>query len=416
MKVSECESQDESKVEAFRQAVESLLDESSNIIKELTESPQFMDCVTKEDDKILTKEPCDQNGGCQLDLIGDFEQFSITNGLKLTSKLEESQLSFVNESLEDGIKFSGSFFEGKPHGFFRIMNKYGDLVFFGCFIYGRLHGQSLKSLVGGGFLLNLDHSNSEFSGDNIVYLYPDCQTAFVGSFDQSSMVSAQANEVINTRNNCCGLNYPIFELLNDVYYSQDISSLDKISKEPMLADPYESFFVFVKESKISGAGQGLFAKISVASGTVLAFYNGIRKPSVSLSESSFEDTPYKISLSKQTDMDIPQECISLDKYTSSLAHKVCHSFTPNCDFDKYDHPRFGVILSVVSLREILEGEELTVDYKYDLNVAPSWYKKAWAKHQKMIRGMPSWQKALSRKRRYRRNTSSLSSNHLNKIV
>ncbi|CAB4067978.1 SETD7 [Lepeophtheirus salmonis] len=358
MKVSECESQDESKVEAFRQAVESLLDESSNIIKELTESPQFMDCVTKEDDKILTKEPCDQNGECQLDLIGDFEQFSITNGLKLTSKLEESQLSFVNESLEDGIKFSGSFFEGKPHGFFRIMNKYGDLVFFGCFIHGRLHGQSLKSLVGGGFLLNLDHR----------------------SFDQSSMVSAQANEVINTRNNCCGLNYPIFELLNDVYYSQDISSLDKISKEPMLADPYESFFVF----------------ISVASGTVLAFYNGIRKPS--------------------TDMDIPQECISLDKYTSSLAHKVCHSFTPNCDFDKYDHPRFGVILSVVSLREILEGEELTVDYKYDLNVAPSWYKKAWAKHQKMIRGMPSWQKALSRKRRYRRNTSSLSSNHLNKIV
>ena len=36
-----------------------------------------------------------------------------------------------------------------PHGFFRKINEYGDVEFFGCFIDGRLRGKCWKSMIGG---------------------------------------------------------------------------------------------------------------------------------------------------------------------------------------------------------------------------------------------------------------------------
>ena len=38
-----------------------------------------------------------------------------------------------------------------PHGFFRKINDFGDVEFFGCFIDGRLKGKCWKSLAGGKF-------------------------------------------------------------------------------------------------------------------------------------------------------------------------------------------------------------------------------------------------------------------------
>ena len=36
-----------------------------------------------------------------------------------------------------------------PHGFFRKVNEFGDIEFFGCFIDGHLRGKCWKSLAGG---------------------------------------------------------------------------------------------------------------------------------------------------------------------------------------------------------------------------------------------------------------------------
>jgi hypothetical protein len=45
--------------------------------------------------------------------------------------------------------FEGSFTGGVPHGFFRVINEFGDVDFFGCFVSGKLHATCVKTLVGG---------------------------------------------------------------------------------------------------------------------------------------------------------------------------------------------------------------------------------------------------------------------------
>ena len=52
-----------------------------------------------------------------------------------------------------------------------------------------------------------------------------------------------------------------------------------ISKDPLLPDPYEQNHVFVKSSRMKGGGEGLFAKINLAEGEIVAFYNGVKQTS-----------------------------------------------------------------------------------------------------------------------------------------
>ena len=41
-----------------------------------------------------------------------------------------------------------------PHGFFRKVNDFGEIEFFGCFIDGRLQGKCWKSLAGGNLIFS----------------------------------------------------------------------------------------------------------------------------------------------------------------------------------------------------------------------------------------------------------------------
>ena len=74
----------------------------------------------------------------------------------------------------------------------------------------------------------------------------------------------------------------------------------------------------------------------------------------------------------------PQDMRSLSCYRATLAHKCNHSFTPNCRWGRVDHPRsadninkqpgkeilynissrFGLISSLVALRQLEAGEEV----------------------------------------------------------
>ena len=104
---------------------------------------------------------------------------------------------------------------------------------------------------------------------------------------------------------------------------------------------------------------------------MISFYNGVRYDTCDTTL-QFDNSPYKISFTEDYDLDIPVTMVNLEKYRATLGHKVCHSFTPNCEFDNFQHPRFGLIKCVVTLRPISQGEELTVHYKYELFYAPAW--------------------------------------------
>ena len=44
---------------------------------------------------------------------------------------------------DDDSQLEGCYEGGVPHGYFRIINSYGDLVFFGCFFHGNMLGKAL---------------------------------------------------------------------------------------------------------------------------------------------------------------------------------------------------------------------------------------------------------------------------------
>ena len=61
----------------------------------------------------------------------------------------------------------------------------------------------------------------------------------------------------------------------------------------------------------------------------------------------------------------------------NLGPKVNHHFRRNnCVFIEMEHPRFGLILSVIPTRDVKAGEELFADYGYQKAEFPSdfpWY-------------------------------------------
>ena len=64
----------------------------------------------------------------------------------------------------------------------------------------------------------------------------------------------------------------------------------------------------------------------------------------------------------------------LDQYCATLAHKTNHSLTPNTRWGRLDHPRFGMVVTIIAIKTIQMGEELTVNFKYPVTIAPQLYK------------------------------------------
>ena len=70
-------------------------------------------------------------------------------GVTTPEELETIQEEDEEESEQDGLvvrvenddsQFEGFYESGVPHGYFRILNSFGDLEFFGCFFRGLMLG------------------------------------------------------------------------------------------------------------------------------------------------------------------------------------------------------------------------------------------------------------------------------------
>ena len=46
---------------------------------------------------------------------------------------------------------------------------------------------------------------------------------------------------------------------------------------PLIPDPYEMGTIAIKKSKLHGSGEGLFLKVDVPAGRIIAFYNGVTR-------------------------------------------------------------------------------------------------------------------------------------------
>lgn len=145
----------------------------------------------------------------------------------------------------------------------------------------------------------------------------------------------------------------------------DQSNEKDVSTNPLLEDPYEKSLVYVGQSKI--AGRGIFTRVPLKKGTVLAFYNGVR---YGLSNSKMKDKGlsfYRIDndwAKFDEVIDIPKKYRSLQTYKATLGHLVNHSNEPNAHFSMFDHPRFGKIRSIKLNNDLPAFEELLCNYGY----------------------------------------------------
>jgi len=145
--------------------------------------------------------------------------------------------------------------------------------------------------------------------------------------------------------------------------------------------------VIVAPSRLSGAsaGEGLFSRRDFRADDVLALFTGVRLQSSREDEAS----EYKIRLNGAVDLDIPPAFASTLVYSATKGHKANHAFgkAANARWGRMDHPRFGLICTVVAKCGIVEGEEILVDYGLGLADAPEWYKALFVQHCRLEEAM-----------------------------
>ena len=178
-------------------------------------------------------------------------------------------------------------------------------------------------------------------------------------------------------------------IVNDIELIHEISTKERICSNMLHRDAYEKTLVEVKKSAVANdAGEGVYALRNIPRETVVAFYNGIRIPADEEDiNDSWDDCSYRIfvDIDDGTDidnenterMDIPPKYRNTNAYCATVAHKINHSFNPNCKFSKFIHPIFGPIPCVVTSEDVYAGDELFTYYKYLLSDCPDWYSTRW---------------------------------------
>ncbi|XP_013885424.1 histone-lysine N-methyltransferase SETD7 isoform X2 [Austrofundulus limnaeus] len=279
---------------------------------------------------------------------------------------------------EDGSILNGTYVDGELNGLAQEVDGEGRMVFKGQYKDDVRYGECWVYHPDGGCVFGEVNKDGEMTGDSIAYVYPDGCTALFGTFVDGNLIRARLATLSFNQTG-----KPFFEISpNSPVYSYDKSTSTCITSQALLPDPYESQRVFVAESLIRGAGQGLFAKTDVGPETVMAFYNGVRITHSEVDGRDWALNGNTISLDEETVIDVPQPFDQMEKYCASLGHKANHSFSPNCRYEPFVHPRFGPIKCIRTSRAVQRDEELTVLYGYDHEStggsgpeAPDWYKK-----------------------------------------
>jgi len=213
---------------------------------------------------------------------------------------------------------------------------------------------------------------SMFTGDRVVFLYPDYKTAIVGSFLAGSMVETMEGEVKTvSMSGVPRLEVEVKE--NDALYTRDISTSTHLSSDPLLRDPYEAKMVDVDISTIPGAGMGVFTKRDIPANTIMGYFNGVHKHRADVF--SGDKSEYLVEGSHENEMlDIPPDFTSWDSYKASTGHLINHGTEANVEYVDCIHPRFGNILCVKTTKDVAEGSEILV--KYDVAVDDGKFKTA----------------------------------------
>jgi len=327
-------------------------------------------------------------------------------GCHIGPRLEKIGVHMIAGQYEDGVLTGlgkvimkddtvrqGTFQHGYLHGPVSGGGGHGDsgLSWIGHYRAGLPHGTCWVSMLGGGWLVGRVDDTGAFTGADIAFLYPDLSTALVGEWRDGQLVAGRSSRLTRLQE-VHGVLVPSFTIPDNSttnHYERWISTDSCMLCPPHRQDPYESTLVRVAMSEVEGGGEGLYARKNIPAGTLIAFYNGIRMTKEQ--RTPWSDTGYAIFVEwaergRRTGdhMDLPPEFHASENYTSTLAHKLNHSFIANCEWSNAEHPCYGLIPSVSTCLDVLEGEELTINYGLDMERAPQWYMDCWDLHSRIV--------------------------------
>jgi len=294
---------------------------------------------------------------------------------------------------DTGGWIEGYYHHGVAHGFQRefgpresTMDKYPLMRFVGRYFRGIARGFCWKGLWGGGYICGyVDSKDGSFSGSDIAYIYPDFKTVLRGEFKDEKVIKGQMCSLIGSKSER-GICIPTFTKPEGQVYEFEEPGRKTIAKNPLLPEPWEATLSYVKQSNLDQGGEGLFCKQKRPKGSLVAFYNGIRLNSSSiLMEERYGRSDYRIRLNANRDLDIPKGYESSSKYCATLAHKINHTFSPNAEWTLFEHPRFGLIRGVKAERDLLQDEEILINYQMNLAGSPEWYRILWMQHQRHVK-------------------------------
>ena len=323
--------------------------------------------------------------------------FTSWEALKRCSRLHSMEGTFVEGMPNglvtltycNGVRFQTIFHAGVPYGL--VLGHFKQMIIW----VGRwIEGETVESVCSvepdGGCILTGETQNGENTGPDMVFLYPDLVTGLRGQWQDGTMIKARevtvnCIDILNDkiRLSCSSMTGPEFEFAPSGAKDFGIS-------DPLIEDPYEQKYIFVRDSEMESGGQGVYAKENLPKGVIAAVFNGFRialgsgcnlTEGITEEEKVYERLSYNIHMPEDEDffIDLPPEKADLKVYCGSLGHKVNHSFLPNCMFGTMYHPRWGRVRTVETIKEVKMGQELLVDYGYDLMRSPEWYKALWTK-------------------------------------
>ena len=314
---------------------------------------------------------------------GECSVTCLENGIRMlrASYYNDRPEGFVTLEREDGGWREGFCLDGRWDGLVREFDEDRRIRFIGKYEAGLPVGKCWIRMTGGGYLHGEVDADWRLTSENGFYIYPDMEVAYNGVFSNSVMVKGRAaliepSEVVNNV-----MTVKVTKLWGPEREYREATE-DCLSTFPLLRDPYEERLTEIGTSGIPGGGDGLFAKVDIPPGTLIAIYNGVKRgPYANVSTpDDWDKCGYSIGYYESTtsdkgwgDMDIPVKFQTSDTYVATVAHKMNHSFNYNCEFSDLTHPIYGYIPCTITTKHIPAGEELFVHYHYVLNDCPQWY-------------------------------------------
>ena len=137
------------------------------------------------------------------------------------------------------------------------------IQFLGRFKNGKAVGTFWMGLKGGGYLHGEFDDNGTVTGDNISFIYPDGETAFLGRFENKYMKKAHAVDVLEygcDDNGLLKVTKYSSPTQHHVFYYEPPTNVSFGGGAPLgVIDPYELKTVKLAPSKIPNSGDGVMA-------------------------------------------------------------------------------------------------------------------------------------------------------------